>query len=149
VIRVDKAMLQLKNADSRLKATKEDLKNQRQLLKSTQKTLSKHESFFNMMIFLAVTYVATLFKNHLPYLNTELLRQDFTIDDVEREALVSSAFDVAQDFVSSYDFASLTESDYIDSPKALQLSCFAGWMNFLYIDNNRIREVYLIADRDQ
>jgi hypothetical protein len=38
---------------------------------------------------------------------------------VEREALVSSVFDAAQDFVSSYDFASLAEFDDNDSPKAL------------------------------
>jgi hypothetical protein len=49
----------------------------------------------------------------------ELLRQDFTVDDAERETLVSSAFDAAQDFVSSYDFSSLVESDDKDSPKAL------------------------------
>jgi hypothetical protein len=61
----------------------------------------------------------TLFKNHLPDLNMELLRQDFTVDDVERKTLVFSAFDAAEDFVSSYDFASLDESDDNDSPKAL------------------------------
>jgi hypothetical protein len=49
----------------------------------------------------------------------ELLRQDFTVDDAEHETLVSSTFDVAQDFVSSYDSASLAESDDNDSPKAL------------------------------
>jgi hypothetical protein len=49
----------------------------------------------------------------------ELLRQDFTMDDAEHETLVSSAFDAAQDFVSSYDFASLAESDNNDSSKAL------------------------------
>jgi hypothetical protein len=41
------------------------------------------------------------------------------VDDVECETLVSSAFDAAQDFVSSYYFASLAESDDNDSPKAL------------------------------
>jgi hypothetical protein len=49
----------------------------------------------------------------------ELLRQDFTVDDAEHETLVSNAFDVAQDFVSLYDFASLAESDDNDNPKAL------------------------------
>jgi hypothetical protein len=49
----------------------------------------------------------------------EILRQDFTVDDAEREALVSSVFDAAQDFVSSYDFTSLVESDDNDSPKGL------------------------------
>jgi hypothetical protein len=38
---------------------------------------------------------------------------------VERKTLVFSAFDAVQDFVSSYDFASLDESDDNDSPKAL------------------------------
>jgi hypothetical protein len=41
------------------------------------------------------------------------------VDDAEHEALVSNAFDVAQDFVSSYDFTSLVESDDNDSPKGL------------------------------
>jgi hypothetical protein len=52
VIRADDAVLQLKNAESRLKATEEDLKNQRQLLESAQKTSSKREGSFNMVIFL-------------------------------------------------------------------------------------------------
>jgi hypothetical protein len=119
VIRVDEAMLRLKNAESRLKATEEDLKNQRQLLESAWKTSSKHESSFNMMIFSSVAHAVTLFKNHLPDLNIELLRQDFIVDDAERETIISSAFDAAQDFVSSYDFASLAESDDNDRPKAL------------------------------
>jgi hypothetical protein len=95
VIRADEAMLRLKNAESRLKAAGEDLKNQMQLLESAQKTLFKRENFFNMMISSAVAHAATLFKNHLPGLNMELLRQDFTVDDVKRETLVSSAFDAA------------------------------------------------------
>jgi hypothetical protein len=49
----------------------------------------------------------------------ELLRQEFTVDDAEHETLVSRAFDAAQDFASSYDSASLIESDDNDSPKAL------------------------------
>jgi hypothetical protein len=119
VIRADEAMLRLRNAESRLKATEEDLRNQRQLLELAQKTSSKHESSFNMMISSVVAHAVALFKNHLPSLNMELLRQDFTVDDLEHETLVSSAFDAAQDFVSSYDFTSLTESDDNDSPKPL------------------------------
>jgi hypothetical protein len=119
VIHADEAMLRLKNVENRLKVTEEDLKNQRQLLKSVQKTSYKHEGSFNMMISLVVAHAAALFKNHLSGLNLELLRQDFTVDDAKRETLVSSAFDVAQDFISSYDFASLAESDDNDSPKAL------------------------------
>jgi hypothetical protein len=72
-----------------------------------------------MMISLAVAYAMALIKNHLPDLNMELLRQDFTVDDAERETLVSNTFDAAQDSVSSYDFASLAESNDNDNPKAL------------------------------
>jgi hypothetical protein len=72
-----------------------------------------------MMISSAVAHATTLFKNHLPDLNMELLPQDFTVDNAERETLVSSAFDAAQDFISSYDFTSLAESDDNDSLKAL------------------------------
>jgi hypothetical protein len=88
-------------------------------LESAWKTSSKRENSFNMMISSAVAHAAVLFKNHLPDLNVELIRQDFTMDDAERETLVSNTFDAAQDFVSSYDFTSLTESDDNDSPKAL------------------------------
>jgi hypothetical protein len=95
------------------------LKNQRQLLLLAQKTSSNRESSINMMISSAVAHAVALFKNHLPGLNLELLRQDFTMDDTERETLISSAFDAAQDFVFAYDFASLVESDDNDSPKAL------------------------------
>jgi hypothetical protein len=87
-------------------------------LESAQKTLSNRESF-NMMISSVVAHAAALFKNHLPDMNMELLHQDFTLDDAERETLVTSTFDDGQDFVSSYDFASFVESDDNDSPKAL------------------------------
>jgi hypothetical protein len=120
VIHADEAMLRLKNAEKRLKATEDDfLKNQWQLLKSAQKTSSTRESSFNMMISSAVAHAAALFKNHLTGLYLELLHQDFTVDDAKRETLVSSIFDTAQDFVSSYDYASLVESYDNDSPKAL------------------------------
>jgi hypothetical protein len=119
VIRADEAMLRLKNAKSRLKAAREDLKNQMQLLESAQKTSSKRESSFNMMISSAVAPAVALFKNHLPGLNMEFLYQDFTVDDAEHETLVSSTFDASQDFASSYDSVSLAESDDNDSPKAL------------------------------
>jgi hypothetical protein len=119
VIHAKEAMLELKNAESWLKVTEEDLRNQRQLLELAQKTSSKCESSFNMMISSAVAHAAVLLKNHLPGLNMELLCQDFTVDDAERATLVSSAFDAAQDFVSSYDSANLVESDDNDNPKAL------------------------------
>jgi hypothetical protein len=102
-----------------LKIVEADLKANGLLLESAQQALAKRAGSANMMISSAVAHTAALFKNHLPDLNMEILRQDFTMDDVEREALVSSVFDAAQDFVSSYDFTSLVESDDNDSPKGL------------------------------
>jgi hypothetical protein len=72
-----------------------------------------------MMISSLMAHDAALFKNHLPNLNVELLHQDFTMDDAERETFVSNMFNAAQDFISSYDFTILAESDDNDSPKAL------------------------------
>jgi chromosome segregation ATPase len=95
VFHADEAMLRLKNTESQLIAVEEDLKNQRQLLGSAQKTLSMRENSFNMMISSAVAHAVTLFKNHLPGLILELLGHDFTVDDAKRETLVSSAFDAA------------------------------------------------------
>jgi hypothetical protein len=119
VIRANEVVLRLKNIKSRLEAAEEDLKNQKPLLDSARKIASKREDSFNMMISSVVPHAAALFKNHLSNLNMELLRQDFIVDDAGHEILVSSAFDAAQDFVSSYDFTSLAESDDNDSPKAL------------------------------
>jgi hypothetical protein len=119
VIRADEAVLRRKNAKSRLEVAEEDLKNQKQMLESAQKIASKLEDSFNMMISSAVAHAAALFKNHLPDLNMELLRQDFTVDHAECKTLVSSAFDATQDFTTSYDFTSLAKSDDNDSPKAL------------------------------
>jgi hypothetical protein len=60
VICAYEAMLQLKNVESRIKAAKEDLKIQRQLLESAQKISSKRKSSFNMMIYLVVAHAVTL-----------------------------------------------------------------------------------------
>jgi hypothetical protein len=102
-----------------LKIVEADLKANGLLLELTQQALAKRDGSTNMMISSTVAHTVALFKNHLPDLNMEILRQDFTMDDVEREALVSNAFDAAQDFVSLYDFTSLVESDDNDSPKGL------------------------------
>jgi hypothetical protein len=102
-----------------LKTVEADLKAKGLLLESAQQALAKREGSANIMISSAVAHTVALFKNHLPELNMEILHQDFTVDDAEREALVSSAFDAAQDFVSSYNFNSLVESGDNDSPKGL------------------------------
>jgi hypothetical protein len=119
VIHADESALWLKNIEGKLNTVKEDLKTQGQLLESAQQALSKREVSSNMMISSTVAHTVALIKNHMPILDMELLRQDFTVDDVEREALLSNTFDTAQDFVSLYDFASLAESDDNDRSKAL------------------------------
>jgi hypothetical protein len=72
-----------------------------------------------MVISSKVVHATTLFKSHLLDLDMEVLRKDFTIEEAEHETLVTSAYDAAQDFVSSYDFASLVESKDNDSPRTL------------------------------
>jgi uncharacterized membrane-anchored protein YhcB (DUF1043 family) len=71
-------------AEEKLKATKEKLKTQQQSLDSARQELSKREFSSSTVISSAVANAATLFKNHLPNLDMEILRKDFTIDDAER-----------------------------------------------------------------
>jgi hypothetical protein len=66
-----------------------------------------------------VDNVVVLMKNHLPDIDVDILRKDFTVDDVEQEILVNSAYDVVHDFVSMYNFSSLVECDDNNSPEAL------------------------------
>jgi lipoate synthase len=72
-----------------------------------------------MMITSVVAHVVELFKNHLPDLDVEILHKDFVVDYAARKTLIASTYDVAQDFVSSYDFTSLVESEDKDSPRNL------------------------------
>jgi hypothetical protein len=58
-----------------------------------------------------------LVKNHMPEFDAEILRKDFTV--TERQALVDSAFDTVQYFVSLYDFSMLAESNDNASPGTL------------------------------
>jgi hypothetical protein len=103
------------------------------LLESARQALSKREISYNTMISSAVTHVVALFKNHLPDFDIEILRKDYIIDEVERETLVASAYNVTQDFVSSYDFTSLAEPEDDDSPKDLKLfsvCCTEHWLTY-------------------
>jgi hypothetical protein len=58
-----------------------------------------------------------LLKSHLSNLDVELLRKDFVVDEVDREALTSGTYDAANELTSSYDFSSLAESEDNDSPR--------------------------------
>jgi hypothetical protein len=69
------------------------------------------------MISIAVVNAMALLKSHLPDLDVELLCKDFVVDEAEREALTSGAYDAAHKFASSYDFSSLAKSEYNDNPR--------------------------------
>jgi hypothetical protein len=109
----------MRETEEKLKPAQEKLKTQEQSLDLSRQTVSKQELSSSMVISLVVANVVALFKNHLSDLDVEILREDFTIDDTERKALVNSAYDVAHDFVSLYDFFSLAESDDNNSPETL------------------------------
>jgi uncharacterized protein HemX len=89
------------------------------LLKSARQALSKHEDSSILMISTAVVNAIALLKSHLPDLDVKLLRKDFTVEEVEREALTNGAYDAAHEFASSYDFSSLAESEDNNSPRNL------------------------------
>jgi hypothetical protein len=110
VILRDEAKLLLAKSEEKLHATKEELKTQGQSLESTRRALSRDEISSNTMISSAVAHATTLFKNYLSDLYMEILCKDFIVDEAVRETLVASAYDAAQDFVSSYDFTSIAES---------------------------------------
>jgi lipoate synthase len=71
------------------------------------------------VISLAVAKAMTLVKNHMPEFDTEILRKDFTVDDAGLEALVKSAYDTTQHFVSLYDLFVLPELNDNASPRSL------------------------------
>jgi hypothetical protein len=66
-----------------------------------------------------VANAMVLVKNHIPDFDEEILRKDFTVGDAEQAALVDSAYDTAQHFVSLYDLYALVESDDNNSPDVL------------------------------
>jgi hypothetical protein len=89
------------------------------LLSSTQKALNKQDFSSSAVIYLVVAHVLALVKNHMPEFDAEMLRRDFTINEVEREVLVDSVYDTAHHFLSLYDFSTLAESDDNNSPDLL------------------------------
>jgi hypothetical protein len=98
---------------------KEKMKTQGQLLDSAEQMLSKREFSSSAVISSTVANAMALVKNHMPEFDTKILCKDFTIDDMERVALVDNAYDTAQHFVSLYDFSALAESDDNNSPGVL------------------------------
>jgi hypothetical protein len=112
---LDFAVVQVDQMEIQLKAAEEKMKTQGQQLESTQTTLSKWEFSSSVVISLVVANAMALVKNHMPDFDAEILWKEFTVDDIEREVLVDSAYDTAQHFVSLYDFSMLPGSDDIAS----------------------------------
>jgi hypothetical protein len=112
---LDFAVVQVDQMEIQLKAAEEKMKTQGQQLESTQTTLSKREFSSSVVISLVVANAMALVKNHMPDFDAEILWKEFTVDDIEREVLVDSAYDTAQHFVSLYDFSMLPGSDDIAS----------------------------------
>jgi hypothetical protein len=84
-----------------------------------RQTLLKREASSSVVIASAVANVVALFQSHTFGHGMEILRKDFPINGVEREALAHSAYDVAHDFVSLFDFSGLAETDDDKSPGAV------------------------------
>jgi hypothetical protein len=74
--------------------------------------LSKRDFSSSAMISSAVAHAVVLLKSHTPDLDTEKLQRGFPLtNEEERDALVDNVYDIAQYFVSQYDFSVLNESD--------------------------------------
>jgi hypothetical protein len=82
----------------KLKVAEEKLKIQEQSLDSTRQALSKRKLSSLTMISSLVANAKVLFKNHLPYLDVEILRKDFTMDNAEWEALANNTYDTTYEF---------------------------------------------------
>jgi hypothetical protein len=111
------AEAKLTGLEKKNKAVEGEKKDQELLLEMAQQALSKHEDSSILMISTAVANAMALMKSHLPDLVVELLRKDFAVDEADREALTSGAYDAAHEFASSYDFSSLAEFEDNDSPR--------------------------------
>jgi hypothetical protein len=89
--------------------------------------LSKREFSSSTVISSVVANAMALVKNNMPEFDTEILWKDFMVDDVGQEALVNSAYDTAQHFVSLYDLSTLADSDDNASPSVFLLQAVINY----------------------
>jgi hypothetical protein len=113
----EQAEAKLVDAEKKLAVAEGEKKDQGLLLESAQRALSKREDSSIQMVLTAVANAMALLKSHLSDLDVELLRKDFAVDEVEREALTSGAYNATHEFASSYDFSSFVEFEDTDSPR--------------------------------
>jgi tryptophan 2,3-dioxygenase len=107
----EQAEAKLADLEKKIEAVEGKKKDQGLLLEMARQALSKREDSSILMISTAIANAMLLLKSHLLDLNVELLRKDFAVDEADREALSSGAYDAAHKFASSYDFSSLAESE--------------------------------------
>jgi hypothetical protein len=113
----EQAKAKLVDLKKKIEVVVGEKKDQGLLLKMSRQALSKHEDSSILIISTAVTNAMALLKSHLLNLNVELLCKDFAVDEADREALISGAYDAAHEFASSYDFSSHAKSEDNDSPR--------------------------------
>jgi hypothetical protein len=81
--------------------------------------LSERYYSSSMVISSAVAHVVALLKSYVPDLDAELHRRDYPLeDDNERDAIIDSVYETAQNFVSQYDFSVVNDQDDEGSPGA-------------------------------
>jgi hypothetical protein len=112
----EQAEAKLADLEKKIEVVEDEKKDQGLLLEMTRQALSKREDSSILMISMAVVNAMALLKSHLPDLDVKLLCKDFAADEADHEALTSGAYDAAHEFVSSYDFSSLAESEDNNSP---------------------------------
>jgi hypothetical protein len=113
----EQAEAKLADLEKKIEVVEGEKKDQGLLLETARQALSKHEDSSILMILMVVANAMALLKSHLSDLDVELLRKDFTVDEVDHEALTIGAYDAAHEFASSYDFSSLAESKDNVSPR--------------------------------
>jgi hypothetical protein len=95
VIQEHQMEIKLKATEEKLKVAEEKMEIQGQFLDLAQQALSKREFSSSVVISSMVANAMKLVRNHMPEFNAEVLRKDFTVDDMEQAALVNSASDTA------------------------------------------------------
>jgi hypothetical protein len=115
----DKLVVQERDVQNKLQDLGDEKKTQEHLLESTRKMLSEWEYSSSVMISSAVAHVAVLSKSYTPDLDIELLHRDYPFDDDDKwDTLIDSMYDIAQHFVSQYDFSIVNDQDDKGSPGA-------------------------------
>jgi hypothetical protein len=76
------------------------------MLESTRKMLSEHDYSSSVMISSMVAHAVALLKSYTGDLDLELLHRDYPFDDDEEwDTLIDSVYDIAQHFMSQYNFS--------------------------------------------